>query len=278
MVAMTVWPTDASDGSVANEARWRKMGRLWRDSGIATGQGGELAPSLAGLNLTVQSGAAWVDGHYTELASTQVLTATANGLAVVRFDPAANTADLLWRDAVSVPTQSPTGTWELPIAKTVSSVMTDLRTIPYKWRSYPVAWTATTGSNTLGNGTLFGRYVVIGKTCHFSVVAEFGSTTGAGQGFLFFSLPVPAAGGQGAAIVGSCFTYIPSAGGSFMGYPLLVAPDRVVPMFTYSPVNAMIARWQATNTGATNEGVPNVAGYPVQNGASCTLAGTYEIA
>lgn len=127
MVAMNVWPTDGAAGSVATEARWRSMGRVWAPSAVVAGAGGEMAPSLAFPNLTVQSGAAWVDGHYTELTSNQVLTATANGLAVIRFDPAANTADLIWRDAVSVPAQSPTGTWELPIAKTVASVLTDLR-------------------------------------------------------------------------------------------------------------------------------------------------------
>jgi hypothetical protein len=127
MVAMNVWPTDAADGSVANEDRWRKMARHWAPSGVAYGVGGELAPSLTMPNLTVAPGACWVDGHYCELTGSQVLTATANGLAVVRFDPVANTAELLWRDAVSTPTQNPTGTWELPIAQTVSSVLADLR-------------------------------------------------------------------------------------------------------------------------------------------------------
>lgn len=127
MVAMNVWPTDAADGSVANEDRWRKMARHWAPSGVALGIGGELVPTLSMPNLTVQSGACWVDGHYCELAGPQVLTATANGLAVVRFDPVANSAELLWRDAVSTPTQNPAGTWELPIARTVSSVLADVR-------------------------------------------------------------------------------------------------------------------------------------------------------
>jgi hypothetical protein len=48
-------------------------------------------------------------------------------MAVVRFDPAANTAELLWRDGVSTPTQNPNGVWELPLAKTVGSALTDLR-------------------------------------------------------------------------------------------------------------------------------------------------------
>lgn len=129
MVAMNVWPTDGADGSVASEARWRKMGRIWAPSGVIGAQGGEMKPTLAMPNLTVKSGAAWVDGHYAELPSDQVLTATANGLAVVRFDPAANTAELLWRDGVTTPAQSPTGIWELPIASTSGSTLTDRRVL-----------------------------------------------------------------------------------------------------------------------------------------------------
>lgn len=127
MAAMNIWPTDGAAGSVANEARWRAMARHWAPSGIAAGVANEMVPTLAFPNLTVQAGAAWVDGHWCELTSPQVLTATANGLAVVRVDPVANTAELLWRDGATTPTQVPTGTWELPIARTVGSVLTDLR-------------------------------------------------------------------------------------------------------------------------------------------------------
>lgn len=148
MVAMNVWPTDGAAGSVATEARWRSMGRAWTGSGVITGVGLELAPTLAMPNLTVKAGACWVDGHYCELTSDQVLTATANGLAVVRFDPAANTADLLWRDAVSTPAQSPTGTWELPIAKTVGSVLTDLRARYTEVGRFPNATARTVGMPT----------------------------------------------------------------------------------------------------------------------------------
>ncbi len=127
MVAMNVWPTDAADGSVANEARWRKMARTWAPSGVVAGQGADMAPTLAFPNLTVQAGAAWVDGHYCELGGAQVLAVTANGLAVVRFDPAANTAELLYRDGVSVPAQNPTGVWEQPIARISGSALIDAR-------------------------------------------------------------------------------------------------------------------------------------------------------
>jgi hypothetical protein len=127
MVAMNVWPTDGADGSVATEARWRKMARHWAASGVIDGVGGELKPTLAFPNLTVQAGAAWADGHFTELLGSQVLTVTANGLVVVRFDPAANTAELVYRDGAVSPAQDPNGVWEVPIAKMVGSAMTDSR-------------------------------------------------------------------------------------------------------------------------------------------------------
>jgi hypothetical protein len=130
MVAMNVWPTDAADGSVANEARWRKMGRLWTPTGAAAAAAGSaLQPTLAYPNLTVKAGACWVDGHYCELPGDQVLGVTANGLAVVRFDPAANTADLVYRDGITTPAQSPTGTYELAVAKITGSTLVDMRPV-----------------------------------------------------------------------------------------------------------------------------------------------------
>jgi hypothetical protein len=125
MAALNTWPTDAGDGSVANEARWRKMGRLWAPSGVAGPA--DLKPTLTFPNLTVAAGVAWVDGHFVESLGSQVLTVTANGLAVIRFDPAANLAELLYRDGATVPSQSPSGTWELPIAKLTGSALTDVR-------------------------------------------------------------------------------------------------------------------------------------------------------
>jgi hypothetical protein len=127
MVAMSVWPTDASDGSVATEARWRKMGRVWAGTGVVIGQAGNMVPTLAGTNLTVKAGACWVDGHYCELAADTVLTVTANGIAVVRFDPAANTAELLYRDGITTPAQSPTGTFEMVVGSIAGGVLTDAR-------------------------------------------------------------------------------------------------------------------------------------------------------
>ena len=129
MPDLAVWPTDGADGSVSSEARWRKMARLWVPSGIDMQPGAvtSLQPTLvAGPTINVAAGACYVDGHYCELSAPASVNVTANGLLVVRFTPADNHAELLWRDAATTPTQTDP-TWELPIASMTAGAMTDLR-------------------------------------------------------------------------------------------------------------------------------------------------------
>ena len=58
------------------------------------------------------------------------------------------------------------------------------------WQSYTPTWTAATTNPAIGNGTLSGRYVQIGKLvyCQFTMIA--GSTTTFGSGIWRFSYPV----------------------------------------------------------------------------------------
>jgi hypothetical protein len=128
MALLNVWPTDApSVGAVTSEARWRAMARTWAISGVVPGIGLEMEPTLAAGTITVKAGACWVDGHYCELTTNQNLTATVTGLIVVRFDPVANTAELLYRDGVTTPTQTLTGVYELVLGRIGTSVLVDLR-------------------------------------------------------------------------------------------------------------------------------------------------------
>jgi hypothetical protein len=121
---LITYPTDGGDGSVSSEARWRKMARLWVPSGTVPGG---LAPTLAaGPAINVTAGSAWLDGHYAELAAPTSVPVSANGLLVLRFTPADNRCELLYRDGASTPTQTDP-TWELPLAKMVAGAMTDLR-------------------------------------------------------------------------------------------------------------------------------------------------------
>jgi len=133
MADLAVWPTDGADGSVSSEARWRKMARLWVPSGVdvsplGVGGAGALAPTLvAGPTINVAIGGCWLDGHYAELTTPASVPATANGLLVVRFTPADNHAELLFRDAAVLPPTQTAVTWELAIASMAAGALTDRR-------------------------------------------------------------------------------------------------------------------------------------------------------
>jgi hypothetical protein len=134
MADLSVWPTDGADGSVSSEARWRKMGRLWTPSGVdgtplGVGGGlGALAPTLlAGPAIQVAAGSCWLDGHYAELLAPVTIPASASGLLVVRFTPADNHAELVYRDAATMPPTQTVATWELAIASMAAGVLTDQR-------------------------------------------------------------------------------------------------------------------------------------------------------
>jgi len=61
-----------------------------------------------------------------------------------------------------------------------------------KWQSHTVSWTAATTNPSIGNGTLTGRYIVIGKLCTYVLGLVMGSTTTYGSGNWAFSLPINA--------------------------------------------------------------------------------------
>jgi hypothetical protein len=126
MPLLVGWPTDAGDGSVSTEERWRKMAQLWAPSGVVDGYMGRLDPDLSGSTVTVAAGGAWIDGHYAEQLTSSSVAVTSNGLVVIRFTPADNTFELLYRSGATTPTQTD-ATWELPIAQMSGGAMTDLR-------------------------------------------------------------------------------------------------------------------------------------------------------
>ena len=61
------------------------------------------------------------------------------------------------------------------------------------WTSWTPTWTASGATPSFGDGSLYAKYIQIGKTVSFNFLLSFGSTTTTtGTGWLF-SLPVPAA-------------------------------------------------------------------------------------
>ncbi len=60
------------------------------------------------------------------------------------------------------------------------------------WTAYTPTWTSDSGTPSIGNGSLVGRYKQIGKTVFFNLRLIYGSTTTGGSGAWMFGLPVTA--------------------------------------------------------------------------------------
>lgn len=87
------------------------------------------------------------------------------------------------------------------------------------WTSYTPTWTGSTTNPVLGNGTLIGRYMKIGRTviCHINLIT--GSTTTYGSGNYNWTLPATSA----------------NAGASIVGHAHLLGIDRWVGEIVISP-------------------------------------------
>lgn len=113
------------------------------------------------------------------------------------------------------------------------------------WASYTPAWTSSGTAPALGNGTLTGRYIQVGKVVVVNIYLLFGSTTTPGTGVWFFSLPVTADNAvvaHGSAILGD------SGVSSYMG----VARQETTTTFSI-PVYAGAAGGSVSNASV---GVP----------------------
>ncbi|MGW3595017.1 hypothetical protein [Streptomyces sp. NPDC005167] len=74
-----------------------------------------------------------------------------------------------------------------------SEIRDQLNSMFDTWTPYTPSWTGTTTNPALGNGSLTGQYIKIGRTCTATVILTMGSTTTYGSGNYLFSLPFTAA-------------------------------------------------------------------------------------
>ena len=58
-----------------------------------------------------------------------------------------------------------------------------------EWTTFTPTWTSTGTTPAIGNGTLAGRYLVVGKTVFVRVFLLWGSTTSSGTGLWLFATP-----------------------------------------------------------------------------------------
>ncbi|MFJ4013917.1 hypothetical protein [Streptomyces sp. NPDC090026] len=134
-----------------------------------------------------------------------------------------------------------------------------------EWQDYTPAWAASTTNPSIGNGTLLGRYCVIGDTVHFSIKLTGGSTTTWGSGLYRWDLPVPAAPGI-IDHIGVSFIGDSSVGGA--GYSTGIA---------YLDDTGAVVRAYVGNQGAAT-GINSTHPQTFATGDRIWIHGTYEAA
>lgn len=132
------------------------------------------------------------------------------------------------------------------------------------WVSYNPTWTAATTNPVLGaNGTLTGRYSLIGKTCHVSIRLVTGSSTTYGSGNYLFSVPFASANDIVEYMGGARLT----ATATYIGQALLAANS-----------SSMNATFPAAATPATAANMSPTAPTTLASGHILRLSLTYQIA
>ncbi|MEU6490398.1 hypothetical protein ABZ890_08390 [Streptomyces sp. NPDC046984] len=59
------------------------------------------------------------------------------------------------------------------------------------WTTYTPSWTASTTNPTIGNGTITGRYLKVGRTVFCEIFIVIGSSTTLGSGTYLLTVPFP---------------------------------------------------------------------------------------
>ncbi|MFJ8555317.1 hypothetical protein [Streptomyces sp. NPDC093676] len=100
------------------------------------------------------------------------------------------------------------------------------------WTTYTPTWTASTTNPSIGNGTITGRYLKIGRTVLAELYISVGSTTTIGSGTYLLTVPFPKAN-VGTESVGAARL---SAGSVYIGQCVL-GPNNSTMNVTF-PVQA----------------------------------------
>jgi hypothetical protein len=123
------------------------------------------------------------------------------------------------------------------------------------WGTYGVIWSATSVNPVLGNGSLTGKYILLGKTVTFRIYLVVGSTTTQGTGVWSFLVPaISVSDGLIQAVGGYAAT-----GAVISSLVGVIAPNAQT-----------IQPWAA--------GAPLSSSSGVTTGNSVAIQGSYEIA
>lgn len=119
------------------------------------------------------------------------------------------------------------------------------------WSAFTPTWTASVSNPAIGNGTLSGRYALVGKILFWSIVLSPGTTTTFGSGTWKFAIPPGTPAGLS---VGNALAY--GTGPLYLGQGLV--SSVIEPLFS---------------TGIASASVPQAWA----NGTPLVMSGSYEI-
>ncbi|MGW2837300.1 hypothetical protein ACWCWD_06265 [Streptomyces sp. NPDC001493] len=139
-------------------------------------------------------------------------------------------------------------TWTVGETVTAAQLNQEIRdqfaSILDAWTAYTPTWTAATTNPVLGNGTIVGRYLKVGRTMQIHIELTMGSTTTYGSGAWTISLPVAAASGSGTRVgVAHALGSIRVAGNTQVG-------ATSTSITTFFPASTSVSN--LSNAGATN--------------------------
>lgn len=130
------------------------------------------------------------------------------------------------------------------------------------WLTFSPAWTATGTNPVIGNGSIVGRYIQLGKTVFLRASITMGSTTTYGSGQYILSLPVTAAAGS--IQLADAFYF---NGTNYRGYARMPAGATTLSLFAPN-----------TTAGAADRVVSSTVPFTFASTNSISVSGCYEAA
>lgn len=131
------------------------------------------------------------------------------------------------------------------------------------WTPYTPTWTGSTTNPVLGNGSIAGRYLKIGRTCHVQIELYMGSSTTYGSGGWLLGLPAAAS----------------AAGGNRIGPVHAFQSSRVAGQIVIAPSAAVgLLLFPASTSASFLSGASGTVPFTWASGGRIFVSMTYETA
>jgi len=147
------------------------------------------------------------------------------------------------------------------------------------WTTYVPSWTAASSAPSIGNGTLSGRWCLLGpKTLQLRINISWGTTTNGGRGAYVFGLPPGFTSSVlEQEIICKAFT---SGANNWTGIGVVDPSGTTIrPFLPLSPSTSALGQVANTNSSSTlGTGVPQISGqHTFSNTTNLVLQGSIEL-